>query len=234
MGRLPGISGGGSLKYRIWNFAIKYGRQVKLDRIKRAKSLEDRFFREGDSFTIDLARRDLEHEASERYKGFVVRTRLKRVSNEAVKCNAFEVRRFLHRYIEFVKSPDGHTLRLNREMHGAFRVPFRDHCSDLPGQEFCCYSADFSRLWKAETASCEDLVTECEVRDALMQVSFSKSLGLDGVLYEVYLKISHEFVPILTDMFNHFFVQWAIPGSITKCVITLLKKGSRHVWKDLD
>ena len=66
----------------------------------------------GESLVVDLARRDLERKASERYKGFVVRTRLKRLSNEAVKCNAFvrekEVRRFSHWYIEFVKSPDGH------------------------------------------------------------------------------------------------------------------------------
>ena len=42
------------------------------------------------------------------------------------------------------------------------------------------------------------------------------------------------FVPILTDMFNHLFPQGAIPGSITKGVIPLLKKGSRHVWEGLD
>ena len=37
------------------------------------------------------------------------------------------------------------------------------------------------------------------------------------------------FVHILTDKFNQ-----AIPGSITNGVITLLKKGGRHVWEDLD
>ena len=42
------------------------------------------------------------------------------------------------------------------------------------------------------------------------------------------------FVPILTDMFNHWFAQGAIPGSVTKGVITSLKKGDRHVWEDLD
>ena len=76
-----------------------------------------------DSLAVDLPRRDLELEASKRYKGFVVRTRLKRVSNEAVKSNAFvreeEMRRFPHRYIEFVKFPYGHTLRLNGEMREA-------------------------------------------------------------------------------------------------------------------
>ena len=35
------------------------------------------------------------------------------------------------------------------------------------------------------------------------------------------------FVPILRDMFNHWFAQGAIPGSVTKGVITLLKKGGK-------
>ena len=42
------------------------------------------------------------------------------------------------------------------------------------------------------------------------------------------------FVPILTDVFNYWFIQGVIPGSITKGVITLLKKGGRRVWEDLD
>ena len=50
----------------------------------------------------------------------------------------------------------------------------------------------------------------------------------------VYLRLPHMFVPILTDMFNDWFAQGAIPGSITKSVITLLKKGTRHVWEGLD
>ena len=42
------------------------------------------------------------------------------------------------------------------------------------------------------------------------------------------------FVPILTGMFNHWFAQETIPGSVTKSVITLLKKGGRHVWEGLE
>ena len=84
------------------------------------------------------------------------------------------------------------------------------------------------------TASCEGVVTECEVRDALKQVGLNKSPGLDGLPYEVYLRMSHMFVPILTDMFNHWFAQGAIPGGVTKGVITLLKKGGRHVWEGFD
>ena len=42
------------------------------------------------------------------------------------------------------------------------------------------------------------------------------------------------FAPILMDKFNHWFAQGAIPGSVTKGVITLLQKGDRHVWEGLD
>ena len=78
------------------------------------------------------------------------------------------------------------------------------------------------------------MVTECEVRNELKQVGLNKSPGLDGLPYEVYLTIPHMFVPILTDMFNHWFAQGDIPGSITKGVITLLKKECRYDRRELD
>ena len=233
-----------SLKYRIRDFAIKFCQQLALDRAKKAKSLEDRLSRVvevGGSVAIDLAKGDLEREASECYKGFVVRNRLKRVPNEAVKCNAFmhkeELRRFPCRYIECVNAPDGRVLRSSREIREAFRTHFWDRfarCPDLQAQEFRDYLADFPRLGEAEVASCEGAVTECEVRSALKQVGLNKSPGLDGLPSKVYLRMSHMLVPILTDVFNHWLAQGAIPGSITKGVITLLKKEGRHVWGDLD
>ena len=51
------------LKFRIRDFAIKYGQQLQLDRAKKAKSLEDRLSRVvegGDSQAVDLARLHLE------------------------------------------------------------------------------------------------------------------------------------------------------------------------------
>ena len=120
-----------------------------------------------DSLAVDLAKWNRERGASKCYKGFVVRTRQKRISNKAVKYNAFlheeEMRRFPHRYIKFVKSPDGHALRLNPEMREAFRVHFRDRfacCPDLLVQEFRSYLADFPCFEEAEAAGCKGLVTE--------------------------------------------------------------------------
>ena len=80
-----------------------------------------------------------------------------------------EVRRFPDRYIASVKAPDGRLLRSSGEMRDAFRAPFRDRfarCTDLPLREFRSYLADFP-LGAAEAASCEGVVTECEVREAL-------------------------------------------------------------------
>ena len=148
-----------------------------------------------------------------------------------------ELRRFPCRCIECVNSSDGRVLRSNREIRETFRSHFRDRfirCPDLQVQEFCNYLADFPHLGQAEAASCEGVVTECEVRNALKQTGLNESPGLDGLPDEVYLRMSHIFVPILTSMFNHWFAQGAIPGSLTKGVITLLKKGGRHVRGELN
>ena len=122
-----------------------------------------------------------------------------------------ELRKFPDRYNDSVKSPDGCMLRTNRKIRDAFLVHFRDRfarCPDLLLQEFRSYLADFLRLGVAEATSCEGVIT-------LKQVGLNKSPGLDGLPYEVYLKLLHMFVPILTDMFNHWFAQGAIPGSVT-------------------
>ena len=112
------------------------------------KSLEDKLSQavEGGFLAVELARRNLEREASELYKGYVVRSRSKRVPNEAVKRNASaredEVRRFSFQYIESVKSPNACVHGSNRELRDAFRAHFCDcfaRCRDLPVQEFRNY-----------------------------------------------------------------------------------------------
>ena len=97
-----------------------------------------------------------------------------------------------------------------------------------PVQGFCSYLADFFRLQEGEEARVW-LLNAKSVR-----CWSNKSLGLDSLPHEVYLRLPYMFVPILTDMFNHWFAQRAIPGSVIKGVITLLKKGVRYVWEDLD
>ena len=229
-GRLPGIGGG-------------FLSNIRLE-ISPPKSIEDGLSQTvagWNSLSVELARRDLERETSKHYKGFVVRSRLKRVLNEVVKSNVTareeEVQRFPGRYFDSVKSLDRRVLRSNCEIRDAFWAHFRDRFAsytDLPLREFRDYLADFPHLGAAKAASSEGLVTECNVCDVLKQVGRNKSTGLDGLPYEVYSNLPHMFVPILTDMFNHWFAQRAIPGSFTKGVITLLKKGHKHVWEGLD
>ena len=106
-----------------------------------------------------------------------------------------ELRRFPHWYIEFVKSPDEHALQSNQEMRKAFRAHFRDRFARYSG-----VSQLFGRLPRlvvAEATSCKDLVIESEVRDALKQFGLNKLPGLHSLPYEVYLRMSHMFVPIL-------------------------------------
>ena len=72
MGAVTGNKCWGSLKYRIRDFTIKYGRQFDLDWTKVAKSLEGTLSRAvevGDYLAVDLARQDLKQEAIKHYKG---------------------------------------------------------------------------------------------------------------------------------------------------------------------
>ena len=111
-------------------------------------------------------------------------------------------------------------------MHKAFRTHLYDSftcCPDLLVQEFNRYLA-FPYVQEVEVAGCKGLVTECEVCNVLKQVSLNKSPGLDGLPHQVYLRMLHMFVLILIDIFNHWFTQGAIPASVIKGGITLLKK----------
>ena len=72
MGAVTGNKWWRSLKYRIRNFTIKYGRLLKRERAKKAKSSEDRLslaVERRDSLAVDLAWPHAESEASERYNG---------------------------------------------------------------------------------------------------------------------------------------------------------------------
>ena len=143
-----------------------------------------------------------------------------------------EVRGITFRYIDFIRFPDGHVLRSNRNMHifFLFWAHFRNHfacCHKFPVLEFRSYFAYFPNLQEAVATSCKGLVTEWEVRDAFKQVGVNKSPGLDSLPNEVYLGPCI-FVQILMDMFNYWFVQGTIPGSITKGMITLRKEGGRR------
>ena len=71
-------------------------------------------------------------------------------------------------------------------------------------------------------------------RNGRLTTVVTRSLGIDGLPYEIYLRLSYIFMPILTDVFNHWFAQGAIPGLDTKSEIILLKKGNGHSRKGLD
>ena len=130
-----------------------------------------------------------------------------------------EVRRFPDRYIDSVKYPDGRVQRSSRAMRDAFRALFRDRfdsCPDLPLRGFCSYLADFPRIGAFKAATCEGVVTEYEVHDALKQVGLNKSPGLDGLPYQVYLRLPCMFVPILTDSFRELSLV-VLPRVLSHC-----------------
>ena len=156
-----------------------------------------------------------------------------------MKCNALareeEVRRFQFRHIKSAKSPDRPVLGSNSEMRDAFQAHFHDRFVlylDLSVQEFWSYLADFPCPWETEVASCEVLVTEFEVRDTLKHVDLNKSSWLDGLLYKVYLRLLHMFVPILTD--NLHLVREIIDGLKDGTEVALINLDQSQAFDRVD
>ena len=60
-------------------------------------------------------------------------------------------------------------------------------------RSFVAILPNFPRLGAAEAASCEGVITECEVCDALKQVGLNKSPGRDGLPDEGVLETAAHF-----------------------------------------
>ena len=119
----------------------------------------------------------------------------------------------------------------NRKIRDAFRMHSRDRFTRLPDllvEQFSRYLANFPRLQSTEEASYEGKVTEYKISDVLKLVSLNKTQRHKCLPYEIYLRLSHMFMLILMDVFNHWFAKGAILGNATKGVITLLLKGNGH------
>ena len=130
---------------------------------------------------------------------------LRRVPIEAVKCN---------------------TIGREKEVG---RLPFR-YIESVVSPDGCVLGSNREMRDAFRTHFCDRFT--CHSNLPLKQIGLKKSPRLDGLSYQVYLRLLHMFVPILMDVFNHWFAQGAIHGSVTKGVIALLKKDSRHVWED--
>ena len=155
------------------------------------------------------------------YKGCVVRSRLKSVPNEPVKhiasARSIKIPLSVYQISQVSRWACAQLEPLDAQcLLGELPWLF---CSLTLTSWFRNFIANIPRLQETETASCKGLVTECEVCDVLKQVGLNKSSGFDGLPYKVYLTLPHMFVPFLMDVFNPWFAQGAIPGSVTKGII---------------
>ncbi|CAE1328542.1 unnamed protein product [Acanthosepion pharaonis] len=148
-------------------------------------------------------------------------------TNMAAELRVEENRNASRRHIAGVTLPDKRTVTANAGICEVFRDYFQDLFTREPGlssAQFDAYLANFPCLSAAEVARCEGPITESEIWEALKQVGLDKSPGLDGLPYEVYLRLSHVFVPLLELMYNHWMRQGSLPQRFTRGVIKLLRK----------
>ena len=145
----------------------------------------------------------------------------------AQELRAEELRHATDRHIASVTSPDGQRRTTNKAICGEFRQYFLKLFTREPGlssAQFDTYLVDFPRLSATEAAGCEGRIKEEEIRDALKSVGLDKSPGIDGLPYEVYLRLSHMFVPLLATIYDNWMRQGTIPRCFTRGIVKLLRK----------
>ena len=223
-----------NLKDSIRSFAADYSRRLKSARVAEQRSIKDKLDRAvlaGDSGQVNIAKAELASLQIKEYQALVVRARLKRMSCEATnmaqELRAEELRHATDRHIASVTSPEGLGRTTNEAICGEFRQYFLKLFTREPGlssAQFDTYLADFPRLSATEAAECDGRIKEEEIRDALKSVGLDKSPGIDGLHYEVYLRLSHKFVPLLATIYNNWMRQGTIPRRFTRGIVKLLRK----------
>ena len=224
-----------NLKDNIISFAAEYGRRFKSAMVAEQRSIKDKLDRAvlaGDSGQVNIAKIELASLQIKVYQALVVRARLKRMSCEATNMNqelrAEELGHATDRHIASVTSPDGQRRTTNEAICREFRQYFLKLFTREPGlssAQFDTYLANFSRLSVTEAAGCEGRKKEEEeIREALMSVGMDKSPGIDGLPYEVYLGLSHMFVPLLATIYDNWMRQGTIPRRFTRGIVKLLRK----------
>ena len=182
---------------------------IRLDKARCRLSgywkFKDRAVLAGDSGQVNVAKAELASLQIKEYQALVVRARLKRMSCEATnmaqELRAEELRHATDRHIASVKSPEGQRRTTNEAICGEFRQYFLKLFTREPGlssAQFDTYLADFPRLSATEAAGCEGRIKEEEIRDALKSVGRNKSPGIDGLPYEVFLRLSPCWQPSIT------------------------------------
>ena len=182
----------------------------------------------GDSQGVDLGTLSVRL-ASEHYKGFVVRSRLKRVLNEAVKCNAFarEVLSSLPRVRQIlVKSPDGRMLWSNRRRIFVIVLlgwSSASGVSQLSRRLPPPLGVGSSWLWRVGYRVRSPWCVEA---GRPQQVDMSGLFVLRSVLEDVAHVCAYS-----DGCVQPLVCSGVIPINITKREITLLKKGGKHIWE---
>ena len=223
-----------NLKDSIRSFAADYSRRLKSARVAEQRSIKDKLDRAvlaGDSGQVNIAKAELASLQIKEYQALVVRARLKRMSCEATNMAqelwAEELRHATDRHIASVTSPEGQRRTTNKAICGEFRQYFLKLFTREPGlisAQFDTYLADFPRLSATEATGCEGCIKEEEIRDALKSVGLDKSPRIDSLPYEVYLRLSHMFVPLLATIYNNWMRQGTIPRRFTRGIVKLLRK----------
>ena len=123
----------------------------------------------------------------------------------AQELRAEELRHATDRHIASVTSPDGQRRTTNETICKEYFLKLFTREPELSRAQSDTYLADFPRLSATEAAGCEGRIKE--IREALKSVGLDKSPGIEGLPYEVYLRLLPMFIPLQATIYDNWMRQ---------------------------
>ena len=176
-----------------------------------------------------LAKVDLASLQSKKYQALVVRAKLKKcLSKWQTRPRNYKSRNLgalligilwvSHRRMDNIRLPSKPFVRNFSSTSRSFSLGSPDWAllSSMP-----ILSTSLTLQW-LKWRGCEGHIMENEVREALKLVGLDKSPRINGLPYEVYLRLSHMFITLLATIYNNWMRQGSMPRHFTRAIVRFL------------
>ena len=144
---------------------------------------------------------------------------------------AEELRDASWQHIISVTLPDGQHQTTNKGICKEFCYYFLKFFTREPRSSSAQFKAYLFNLFWLEAVGCERHIIEDEIWKILKTAGTDETPGIDGLPYKVWLRLSHEFVPLLVTVYNNWMKQGTISKHVTRGIVSYFTRTNMAVMR---
>ncbi len=120
------------------------------------------------------------------------------------------------------------TKEINKVFHDFYAGLYLSEMNPSPDKIDAFFSKiNLPKLTKEQGKQLDVVITEQEVRDAVLPLKVGKSPGLDGFPVEYYKRFINTLAPILTNVYTEAFSSGKLPDTFSEALISLINKKNK-------